>query len=176
MKSDEVRKSHDFKTHEIRVGISPVPFWATLGGFEDRERKGVLEEIYGDKEGKSRVFPLLSISYNHYLKNWFSLNTRLSYSGRYNYIYTGADSHVDHLEINPVINIMEVAQFTYMRKEKVRLYSGVGLGISTLYGSLIPAIQFTFFGVSFGKKVFGFVETGGGTEYFSVHGGIGYRF
>ena len=56
------------------------------------------------------------------------------------------------------------------------LYSGVGLGISTLYGSLIPAIQFTVFGVSFGKKVFGFVETGGGTEYFSVHGGIGYRF
>lgn len=158
------------------MGISPVPFWTSLGGFEDRERKGVLEEIYGDKEGKSRVFPLLSISYNHYLKNWFSLNTRLSYSGRYNYIYTGADSHVDHLEIDPVISIMEVAQFTYMRKEKVRLYSGVGLGISTLYGSLIPAIQFTVFGVSFGKKVFGFVETGGGTEYFSVHGGIGYRF
>lgn len=128
------------------------------------------------RKAKSRVFPLLSISYNHYLKNWFSLNTRLSYSGRYNYIYTGADSYVDHLEINPVINIMEVAQFTYMRKEKVRLYSGVGLGISTLYGSLIPAIQFTFFGASFGKKVFGFVETGGGTEYFSVHGGIGYRF
>ncbi|MDY5199856.1 MAG: hypothetical protein SPH36_07875, partial [Candidatus Cryptobacteroides sp.] len=46
----------------------------------------------------------------------------------------------------------------------------------SLYGSLIPAIQFTVFGVSFGKKVFGFVETGGGTEYFSVHGGIGYRF
>ena len=34
----------------------------------------------------------------------------------------------------------------------------------------------TFFGVSFGKKVFGFVETGGGTEYIGVHGGLGYRF
>ena len=55
--SASAQKSHDFKTHEIRVGISPVPFWATLGGFEDRERKGVLEEIYGDKEGKIARIP-----------------------------------------------------------------------------------------------------------------------
>lgn len=28
--SASAQKSQDFKTHEIRVGISPVPFWASL--------------------------------------------------------------------------------------------------------------------------------------------------
>ena len=95
---------------------------------------------------------------------------------QYKYVYSGADSHVDHLEVYPGANIMEMAQFTFLNKEDVRLYAAAGLGLTLFDGTIIPAAQFTFFGISFGKKVFGFAELGNGTEYLLVHGGIGYRF
>lgn len=170
------QETETFKRHEISVGAAPIPFWPSVTGWEDFGGNGILEGIYGEKRGETRKVPLVSVSHNHYYKKWFSLNTRLSYIGQYQYIYSGSDSHVDHLEIYPGLNLMVMAQFTFLNKEKVRLYSAAGLGLTAFRLMPIPAIQFTFFGVSFGKKVFGFVETGGGTEYIGVHGGLGYRF
>lgn len=170
------QETRPFKVHEFSVGVAPIPFWASVIGCEDFGGNGILEGIYGERRGDIRKVPLVSVSYNHYHKKWFSFNTRISYVGQYQYIYSGADSHLDHLEVYPGLNLMEMARFTFLNKEKVRLYSAAGLGLTAFRGVLIPAIQFTFFGVSFGKKVFGFVETGGGTEYLGVHGGLGYRF
>ncbi len=165
-----------FKKHEISVGVAPLPFWATFSGCDYRSSDGILDEIYGKRDGETRFIPLFSIAYNHYYKKWFSLNTRVSLMNQYNYVYSGADSYVDHLEVFPGLNIMEMAQFTFLNKEDVRLYAAAGLGLTLFSGTIIPAVQLTFFGVSLGKKVFGFAELGSGTEYLLVHGGIGYRF
>ncbi len=165
-----------FKKHEISVGVAPIPFWGLFTGNDYSISDDILEEIYGKRDGETRFIPLFSVAYNHYYQKWFSLNTRVSLMNQYNYVYSGADSHVDHLEVYPGLNIMAMAQFTYLNKENVRLYSAAGLGLTLFSGTIIPAGQFTFFGVSLGKKVFGFAEIGSGTEYLLVHGGLGYRF
>lgn len=166
-----------YKVHEISVGVSPVPFWASvMTDWEWNDDKGIIGNVYGEKHGKARKVPMISVAYNHYLKKWLSLNTRLSYSGQYSYIYSGADSKRDRLDVSASLTLIEMVNFTYLNKENVRLYSSVGLGLSAYSGTLLPAIQLSYFGVSFGKKFFGFAELGGGTEYFAVHGGLGYRF
>lgn len=165
-----------FKKHEISVGVAPLPFWAAFSGCDYGSSDDILEEIYGKRDGETRFIPLFSFAYNRYYKKWFSLNTRVSLMNQYNYVYSGADSHVDHLEVFPGLNIMEMAQFTFLNKDDVRLYAAAGLGLTLFDGTIIPDAQLTFFGVSLGKKVFGFAELGSGTEYLLVHGGIGYRF
>lgn len=168
----------ELRKNEISVGVGGPSFWAILDGIEcgPRSSDGVIEPLYGKKYGDKHYTPSYSVSYNYYTKKWLSFNTRLSYSGSYRYVYTGTDSHVDYLEVTPCVTLMEMVRFHYMNKEKVRLYSSIGAGVSLAVDSLLPSLQFTFFGVSFGKKVFGFVEMGMGTEYISYLGGIGYRF
>lgn len=169
--------SKGFKTQEISAGIGGLSFWPLVAniGCDSHEPQGMLESLYGKKYGDEHYTPSFSISYNYFTKKHLSFKTRISYCASYNYVYTGIDSHVDYLDVSPCVNIMELIQFTYLNKEKVRLYSSVGAGIS-LYDGVLPAIQFTLFGVSFGKRIFGFVEYGSGMEYLLLHGGIGYRF
>ena len=77
-------------------------------------------------------------------------------------------------------------RFSYFNREKINLYSGIGLGIQAAFQTNIPpnpslrfstnvACQLTFFGVSFGKKWVGSAELGLGYKgVFNM--GIGYRF
>lgn len=171
-------KTQTFKRHEISVGIGGPSLWPLIDGLgcDDYAPRGILESLYEKKYGDEHYTPSFTVSHNYFSKKWLSFNTRLTYSAAYNYVYTGVDSHVDYLDVSPAVSITEMIQFTYLNREKVRLYSSLGGGVSVYKGGILPSLQFTFFGVSFGKKVFGFVEYGSGTTYLVLNGGIGYRF
>ncbi len=171
-------KEQTFKRREISVSIGGPSLWPLFEGlgYDDYRPYGMLESLYGKKYGDERYTPSFTVSYNYFAKKWLSFNTRLTYSAAYNYVYTGVDSRVDYLDVSPAVSVTEMVQFTYLNKEKVRLYSSLGGGVSVYGGGLLPSLQFTLFGVSFGKKVFGFVEYGSGTSYLFLNGGIGYRF
>ena len=165
----------DFKKHEISLGFSPYPvdplYWTEFYFSET----GVLENVYGERIGSRNTIPLFSVSYNHFFKRWFSLDTRLSFSGAYRNVYCGIESKYDHRGFDPYVTLMEMARFTYLNRDWVRLYSSVGLGLTT-YDGLYLSLQTTLLGVSVGKKFFGFAEFGVGAEYLPFHCGLGYRF
>ena len=167
-----------FKIHEISVGYAPIPVYAGLlspcdgeiGDYED-----ITGSIYGKQYGSVHNYPYLTLSYNHFIKKWFSIDTRVSLGGYYYYVNTGRDTHVEHFDFNPYISVTGMARFSYLNKPAVRLYSSVGVGL-VANSDLLPTIQLTYFGVSFGKRLFGFVELGAGLEYLGGMCGLGYRF
>lgn len=168
--SQEIKR---FKTHEISAGVAPV---AILGRLF-RPCCGAEVAGEGEKVGEIHSLPLFTISYNHFYNKWFSVNIRGSVSGYYYYVYpeNGRGSS-NHLELNPNASVIGMAQFTYLNRDAVRLYSSVGLGVCMPGGLLLPTAQMTYFGVSFGKRLFGLIEIGSGFDYLGLYSGIGYRF
>ncbi len=174
--STAASSQRDFKKHELSVGFSPFPTDIfTSHDLWFVNYSGVLEDLYGERIGDEKTIPLFSVSYNHFYKRWFSLDTRLSLSGNYQNVYSGIDSKLDHRDFNPCVFATVMAQFTYLNRDWVRLYSSIGAGL-LLYDYLGISLHATLFGISVGKSVFGFAECGLGAEYLLLHAGIGYRF
>lgn len=166
--SQEIKR---FKTHEISVGVAPTPVFGSLFS------PCCGAEIAGEDEriGDIHIIPLYTISYNHFYNKWFSVNIRGSVSGHYYYVYPKTGGGTGRLDLTPCVSVIGMAQFTFLNRDAVRLYSSIGLGVNAC-GIFLPTAQMAAFGVSFGKRLFGFLEAGSGTEYFGVNGGIGYRF
>ena len=167
--SQEIKQ---FKAHEISVGVAPLPVIGSLFS------PCCGAEIAGENESIGDIYnlPLYTISYNHFYNKWFSINFRGSVSGYYYYVYPKTGGGTGRLNLNPCVSVIGMAQFTFLNRDAVRLYSSIGLGVNACGGVLLPTAQMAAFGVSFGKRLFGFLELGSGTEYLGLYGGIGYRF
>jgi hypothetical protein len=77
------------------------------------------------------------------------------------------------------LSIVPAARWKYLVRDKFSMYGSVGLGISVGYfeeWSLWPTFEFVPLGLTFGDKVYGFVEYGAGLLYIGGAAGIGYRF
>ena len=114
-----------------------------------------------------------------------------SYTGKgstHNY-YNGAYDSVVHRISNNDILLTGIARFlfSYVNKPMIRMYSGIGLGITIDFGKatldgtdysekkLWPAGQLTLMGIRFGRAFGGFFEFGFGS-YGIVNAGISYKF
>ena len=140
-----------------------------------------------------------SLSYYHRLKKWFWLGGTASITTTFG----GQSFDVQTKEPLGSFNstyfgFAPAIRFSYLNRKNVTLYSGLSLGLACIfeadskiysyygdsnykdYGKRIHTRlhlyqQFTFFGVSFGNKIFGNVELGVGNKgIFSV--GLGYKF
>lgn len=167
--SQEIKR---FKAHEISVGVAPISILGRM--FAPCCGAEVAGE--GERVGEIHSLPLCTISYNHFYNKWFSVNIRGSVSGFYYYVYPETGRGSSQLDLNPSISVIGMAQFTFLNRDAVRLYSSAGLGVNTAGGILLPTAQMTYFGVSFGKRLFGLLEIGSGFDYLGLYGGIGYRF
>lgn len=178
--TSEAKRYH---AREIAIGIAPIST-CTYGqdtmGFLCSDMlhgdSGILGGLYGETRGEVGYVPLFSISKNRYYNKFFSLKTRVSVSWLYRSIYKGVDSHFERLETQMYIHTLEMAQFNVLNKDKVKIYASVGTGLALYSFLILPTVQLVPFGITFGKKMFGFCELGIGTEYMGLHGGIGYRF
>ncbi|MDR1591758.1 MAG: hypothetical protein LBS16_02590 [Prevotellaceae bacterium] len=127
----------------------------------------------------------LSLSYYYHPAKWFWVG-----GWAYGAATSGGevyDAHTDKLlRTNDcfMLSIAPAVRFSYLNRKAVTLYSGLAFGFSFLWTDtgvnntgfeLLPASQVTFFGVSFGKKLFGNVELGIGMKGI-ISAGIGYRF
>lgn len=174
--SQESRKGA--KAQEISVGVGGPSLWPLLAniGYDSCGPQGMLESLYGTKYGDEHYTPSVTVTYHYNSKKTFSFATTLSYCGSYSYVYTGINSSRDHLDTSTYLTILESVRLHYLNKEAVRLYSATGVGITLNKGEVLPSLQVTVLGVSFGKRIFGFAEYGLGMGYDLLHGGIGYRF
>ena len=80
---------------------------------------------------------------------------------------------------NYLMGAMANFRFEYLRRECVQLYSGcaVGAGVRFTDSKILPTlmVDWTYIGISFGRKFFGYTEFGGGVSGF-LRAGIGGRF
>ena len=95
----------------------------------------------------------------------------------------GADGLL-RTEHSHYMQVMARVRFNWLNREYFRMYSAVGLGFGLHHSNdcgyvnreMFPLLQLTYFGISVGKKVYGFAECGVGMQYTGIMAGLGYRF
>lgn len=150
------------------VSDEPVVYIPTLAG------------LYEDYSGDTYLTGTFSAEFNFQFRKWFALSLGLGYDGIYSRRYsadTGRKTGADH---GAIFTFLPQLRFSYLNREYVKLYSSIGVGytVGTFRGSSAGwlAAQIVPIGVTAGKKVFGFFETGAGTVFLGCRVGVGFRF
>ena len=131
------------------------------------------------KYGPRYALSTLGLSYSQQLRPWLALGAKSTFAGSWQNIY---DTYTNQkLYHNRMFNITAMldARFSYLRREKVELYSAISAGLvchlERAGGGLGPMLDAVLFGASFGRSFYGFVEVGAGIGG-SARAGLGYRF
>ncbi len=140
--------------------------------------------------GDQYVTGALSLSHSVRLKRWLELGVVATYYGDFRNIYSSLDNKVVEREYHHSFFFTPTIRFSWFRRECVRMYSSVGLGVGAMiskeagYMRTIvhkrdvefgPSIQLTGFGISVGKTFFGFAEAGAVGTLGLFTAGFGYR-
>ena len=174
----------DDKQHDIRLGIGSVSLFPLMlleadWGLVDYEvvvpsfRQQIKEADY--YKGAQYFTGILSLSYTYQLRRWCQLGGTVNFAAVTRPYYYNITNKKAYDRNSYFASIMPTVRFTYLNREKVQLYSAVSLGVAVGIYEAVPCYDFTLFGCSFGKSLFGFAEIGNG---FGGWGrvGIGYRF
>lgn len=171
------------KQHEVRLSAGAWPTTTDLSlpyfiNKIDRTR------IY---ESPTYATGAFTLSYDYRFKRWFDLGVALGYYGEFGSTYSNVDNSKIGNNSSQYISIMPVVRFTWLNRPWVRMYSSLGVGMVVKTGSTYSGLkqyrfnetgwcaQFSPFGISVGRALFGYAEVGVG-----MHGalivGIGYKF
>lgn len=192
----------DFKPqHEFRVGIgafNSLPYSSFDGYYDDYYwgNGGFTSDNYEKSlySYDSRITSgAISVAYSYNALYWLSVGASFTYAGVYQNQYDRITTQKVGKKDSHNFMLIPTARFTYLQRPFVRLYSalGVGLGLSrtnesnrdTNYiprndyvdGGWYVPVQFTFFGMSIGHKLFGYTELGAGAKGVFIIG-MGYKF
>lgn len=171
--------------HEWRFGVSGIPMIDALmhGNFGHHEHYIPICDIdyaYKDYDGERRMLGLLSAEYsfNRSNKFTFAIGGYLTTVWNKVYDYSGRKAG---LNMNVSLHIIPTARFKYYTRPAFSAYGSIGIGAmvgleqdGSFYG--FPTVQFIPIGITFGRKIYGFAEYGGGFTYLGGSAGIGYRF
>lgn len=178
--------------HEFRIslGLFPLNINGSNSDLLEAPDPIILSDQY-DRSlyyyGPAYTTGSLSASYTYYIKKWFSVGASFSYINQYrNHYNIITDSKI--LEIRyQSLYLTPMLRFTFVNKRYVKLYGQIGVGLGLHMGEesdatkkltsnkCMTSMQFTFFGVSVGRKFFGFTELGVGSQGI-INIGTGYRF
>lgn len=123
------------------------------------------------------------VGYMYRLRKFLWLGGSVSYMGVFGKVFDARDDSFLYNHTETQIAFLPTVRFSYLNKKYVTLYSGLSTGFLLNFekndGStnvyFHPTLQVTAFGVSAGRKFFGYTEIGWGYEGF-ITAGIGYRF
>lgn len=139
-----------------------------------------LDQLYGDAEGDAYMTGAITGEFSMHINRWFTFSIMASFNYMWGSMYSQLDGSVTRKKRGASLAVIPQARFYWSNKKYVRWYSAVGFG--TQAGGYdghvvyIPAGVFTPIGVTFGGKVFGYVEWSTSTAYSAGQFGIGYRF
>ena len=130
-------------------------------------------------DGPTYMLANIGLSYSKQLRPWFALGAKGTFAATWQNTYDTFTNEKLYNNNCYVTSIMLESRFSWLRREKVELYSTIALGvvarIKRSAGGIAPMFDTALFGVSFGRSLYGFVEIGGGIGG-SARAGIGYRF
>ena len=116
-----------------------------------------------------------SFSYTYHHLRWLQYGGTVTFGATTRWrkdAFTGEKT--ENLSTHAVA-VMPSVRFVWFYREKVQLYSSISLGLVTDFDEAYVWGDVALIGCSFGRKVFGFVELGGGMAG-SARIGLGYRF
>ena len=125
----------------------------------------------------------IELTYTYRFRKWFELSGVVTYSGYYRDYFDKYTGNLAFKSNDNQISVMPYVRFVWVHTNLVRLYSGIGLGVSFLTETgqrgtdmtLLPAFALTPIGITVGTFVYGIAEVSlGNTGMFSL--GIGYKF
>lgn len=175
------------RTHELRLGIG-CPITAALGGLAKKDMYTVpCYEI--EYDGNTYMTPVIGVEYTYNFKRWFAIEAGVYYSTLFHNRYSRLDDSKTGFSSNSTYTVAARAKFTYFSRGLVTMYSSAGLSshffVSTSLSKakeeyyvsvgIVPFIDLKLFGLTVGKKLYGFAECGLG-GFGLVNAGIGYRF
>ena len=177
--------------YEISLGWGGYPIlddsmWGSGWGCQACKEMAILHQsyslthLYRTVNGGEYMTGLISAEFNIHYRRWFTLSLEAGVNGIWGKRYNKLDGNVAEKMHGAVFTCIPHAQFNWLNRKNIRLYSSVGLGISAgAYDNeaqAYPAAQLTPIGITAGRKVFFFAEQSIGTAYFGGKFGVGYRF
>lgn len=168
--------------HDIRMSVSG-PSVVLLINAQTLSNKGRYDLI--SSSGPLFMTPTVGLNYMYGFRRWLSLEGGISVANasgnRYDYF---TDELIGRNNIT-MVSVSALVRFTYYSRGMVTLYSSLGLSFmiedlryghektySTTY-DFFPEVR--LFGITFGRRLYGFAEIGAGASGFAGLG-IGYRF
>ena len=163
------------RTHELRLSTS----WGATNYFYEIVNRRELN-YYGDAYSEPIYFGpshryALVLDYGYWVNEWFSIGANFSWIiGHRNMFQSYTQKHLLTLREDN-FSVMPVARFAWYRQGIVQLYSSVGIGLGVErwvryhYGKenmfdVYCAFDVKPFGISVGRKWFGFAEVGYGAR------------
>ncbi|MFH1160337.1 MAG: hypothetical protein V1733_05245 [bacterium] len=170
------------RLNEFYGGYGTGSIYYFTGNINYKFNNGVNETQESDPNSIGTFF----LGYNRQLNRVISLGFLLSYM---NFWHTSKDysTNQSYKVIDNNYSGITRIIFCYLNKPIIRMYCGVGIGISVVLGhttwkgedytdrKIRPAGQLTLFGVRVGKALAGFGEFGVGTNSI-IQAGISYQF
>lgn len=169
--------------NDIRIGAG-VP-----GGTSMLSLQGFLLGITGSSHFAANDFfrpettyiTPISFEYNHYRNEWLVIGVKAHFSAIEGDIHAPESGAFKYRAGHYLVGVLFNWRFEYLRREYVQLYSSCGVGVGvritkpTTLTLPVLMVDWTYIGVTFGKRVFGYAEFGGGVSGF-LRAGIGGRF
>lgn len=165
--------------HDLRIGIgaaSVTSIFAFDVGADDYYYNFRQEMERADTYLTPRTFVgNYSLSYTYHDRRWLQYGGTVSFGASTCWRRDAATGkRVENLS-RYALAVMPSVRFVWLYREKVQLYSSISLGVVTDFDEAYIWGDVALVGCSFGRKVFGFVELGGGVTG-SARIGLGYRF
>ncbi len=167
--------------HDFRIGVgslSLTTLFALDGGWniDDYYYDFRQDMAMADTYLTPRTFVgNYSLSYTYHDRRWLQYGGTVSFGASTRWRKDAATGEkVENLS-RYALAVMPSVRFVWFYREKVQLYSSVSLGVVTDFDDAYIWGDVALVGCSFGRKVFGFVELGGGMTG-SARIGLGYHF
>lgn len=141
-----------------------------------------LSDLYGDYVSDLSASPAISIEAYYIHNQWFRFGLDFIYNSYSNQILSGITDQPVRDRNGQSFIVLPTASVNYFQKGALLLYMGLGFGVGYYSGfdnmnsKLNFNVQFTPFGIEYGRDVFCFAEANLGTAVNWVRGGVGFRF
>lgn len=176
-------KDDAFPRHGFKVGVAGVPVIEGLMFGRFGEKFPIPSDnpsyIYSDYEGPRYMLGHLTAEYSYNCSRKFTLAAVAYMSGMWKNVYDYKGNRRGR-ESSVSVHILPTARFKYLDRPACTLYGSVGIGAWMSYDDnefmAMPSVQVVPLGVTFGRKLYGFAESGFGMAFIGWSVGVGYRF
>lgn len=168
--------------HDFRIGVgslSLTTLFALDGGWDidDYYNYNFRQDMaVADTYLTPRTFVgNYSLSYTYHDRRWLQYGGTVTFGASTRWRKDAVTGEKIENLSRYALAVMPSVRFVWFYRENIQLYSSISLGLVTDFDDAYVWGDMTCVGCSFGRKVFGFVELGGGMAG-SARIGLGYRF
>lgn len=171
------------KGHEIRVSVADGSMLSVVNGLGDFFANALSSGLDKNKERDQKDFLSFSAGYRKHLSNRITLGSDIAYQRTEAFTIDKTTKEKSDIDKYNVIQVLPTFEYTYLRKENVRLYGSVAAG-AMLYlhsnsinnskkeksESVFFASQVNPIAIQVGKRIGGLAELGFGTRGIATAG------